>query len=109
MSHLYGQVVLRYEFEIARAELNEVLLELKISQERIRIIGGVVDDPAELRRRGAAAKPTSNETINILFFIESFLSVFLSLRDLKPWCDLHSREARGRRTSRPSRDDLRES
>jgi hypothetical protein len=63
---------------IALAELNEVLLELEIPQESIRVVGGVVDNPTELRPRGTGGEghQQANHQQFLLHRVSSFLSLF---------------------------------
>ena len=94
--HLQGEVELVGDLGVALLQLNEVLLELVVAEQRVVVVGRVVDDPAsELRGSGADAQSQLRANNQNFLFIElsSFLSAF---RDRKAFCGCCNRAMRDR-------------
>jgi hypothetical protein len=101
LGHLHCQVVLGDKLGVTVLQLNQLLLELRVAQQGVRIVHGVVDDPAELGRGGANREAHHHQKNEQLLF--HFIS-FFGLRDLRAFCALSNRARRDRLRGRPSRD-----
>ena len=78
LRHLHGEVELVGDLGVAFLQLQKMLLKLLVAEDRILVVGGVVDDPAsELRGSGTDTEtPITRTKTRAFLFIElpSFLS-----------------------------------
>ena len=95
--HLRGEIELVGDLGVTFLQLNEVLLELVVAEQRVLIVGGVVDDPAsELRGGGANAQGQDERKEQNFSFHRTLILSFLPSRDRKAFYDLSNRATRDR-------------
>ena len=68
LGHPNGQVVLLHDLRVGLPELGELLDELVVTKDGIRVVGRVVDDPSELGGGSANAQARGRARLQELFF-----------------------------------------
>src|ERR1700733_4495560 len=100
--HLHGEVQLAGDLGVGLLQLNEVLFELVVAKNGVRVVSRVIDDAApELGRSGAHRQPRNKQAYRNFSSHETVS--FLPSRDPKAWCGSCSRAGPDRPRDRPSR------